>query len=174
MYFSNEEKSILKKLIDSNTLRDEGIILLDVFLEDEFFGDSHNVNIGVDKSNNKIFLSIRPTDVLESRRITVNTIVLINLLMNLESSRLIAFIDNGSKIGKTSGTQYSNTIELPISLSNFLCEKIGDFILPSETLRELVNNNFKSAEEIRHNETMYWTRFAIFIAMVIGVIGIFT
>lgn len=174
MYFSNEEKSILKKLIDSNTLRDEGIVLLDVFLEDEFFGDSHNVNIGVDKSNNKIFLSIKPTDVLESRRITVNTIVLINLLMNLESSRLIAFIDNGSKIGKTSGTQYSNTIELPISLSNFLCEKIGDFILPSETLRELVNNNFKSAEEIRHNETMYWTRFAIFIAMVIGVIGIFT
>lgn len=174
MYFSNKEKTILKKLIDSSTLRDEGIILLDVFLEDEFFGDSHNVNIGVDKNNNKIFLSIKPTDVLKSRRITVNTIVLINLLMNLESSRLIAFIDNGSKIGKTSGTQYSNTIELPISLSNFLCEKIGDFILPSETLRELVNNNFKNDEEIRHNETMYWTRFAIFIAMVIGVIGIFT
>lgn len=174
MYFSDEEKFILKKLMGSNTLRDEGIILLDVFLEDEFFGDSHNVNIGVDKVNNKIFLSIKPTDVLESRIVTVNTIVLINLLMNLESSRLIAFIDNGSKIGKVSGTQYSNTIELPLSLSNFLCEKIGDFVLPSETLRELVNNNFKSAEEIRHDETMYWTRFAIFIAMVIGLIGIFT
>ena len=174
MDFSNEEKLIIKKLIGSDTLRDEGIILLDAFLEDEFFGDSHDVNIGLDKSNNKIFLSIKPTDILESRRITVNIIVLINLLMNLENSRLIAFIDNGSNRGKVSGTQYSNTIELPLSLSNFLCAKIGDFILPSETLRELVDNDFKSAEVIRHNETMYWTRFAILIAIAIGITGIFT
>lgn len=174
MKFSNQEKMILKKLIDSDTLKDEGIILLDVFLEDEFFGDAHNVNIGVDKNTNRIFLSIKPMDVIESRRVMVNIMVLINLLMNLESSRLIAFIDNGSKIEKTSGTEYSNTRELPLSLSTFLCEKIGNFILPSETLRELIKNDFKDAEEIRHNETIFWTRIAILIAMVIGVIGIFT
>lgn len=174
--FSKEEQNILMQLVESNILKSEGMVLLDIFLEKNFFSHDYSKSILVDPNTKKAFLSIDSLDKDECRKEIVEVTRLVNLLINIEKLGFVSFIGRENQIKNAIGNQYHNgtTIGLAPPLSTFLYTKIGNFMLPSEELKELVNNNFKSAEEIHHNETMYWTRFAIFIAVVIGIIGIFT
>lgn len=172
--FSKEEENILNQLINSNTLKLEGMILFDVFLEDYFFGDEHNSNICVDSSTQKVFLSIKSDGIVERRKETVRVIVLVNLLMNLVDLGMISFIGKQNEIKKCSGQKYNNTlVKIDQPISNFLLEKLGNFILPSEELKELVNNNFKNSEAIRHRQAMILAIIAIAVSLLIGLLGIF-
>ena len=172
--FSKEEENILNQLISSNTLKLEGMILFDVFLEDYFFGDEHNSNIYVDSGTQEVFLSIRSDDIVERREETVRVIVMVNLLMNLMDLGIISFIGMQNEIKKCSGQQYNNTlVKIDQPISSFLLEKLGNFILPSEELKELVNNNFKNLEAIRHRQTMILAIVAIAVSLLIGLLGIF-
>lgn len=150
--------------------------MLDVFLEKNFFSNDYSKSILVDPNSKKELLSMNSSDKDKCRREIIEITRLVNLLINIEKLGLISFIGDENQIKNTIGNQYNKgiTIDLVPPLSTFLYTKIGNFILPSEELKELVNNNFKSSEEIHRNETMYWTRFAIFVAIIIGIIGIFT
>lgn len=174
--FGKEEQSILRQFVASDILKSEGMILLDVFLEKNFFSNDHNKSILVDPNSKKALLSINSSDKDECRKEIIEVTRLINLLINIEKLGLVSFVGSENQNKNAIGNQYCNgiTFDLVPPLSTFLYKKIGNFILPSEELKQLVNNDFKSVEEIRHNETIYWTRFAIFIAIIIGLIGIFT
>ncbi|MGE6475094.1 hypothetical protein [Psychrobacter sp. NPDC078631] len=174
--FGKEEQSILKKLVETDVLRNEGMVLLDVFLEKNFFSNEYSKSILVDPNARKAQLSMSSSDKDECRKEIIEVTRLVNLLIDIEKLGLVSFIGDENQVKNAIGYQYPKgiTIDLVSPLSIFLYTKIGNFILPSEGLIELVDNDFMSTEEIRHNETMYWTRFAIFIAIVIGVIGIFT
>ena len=174
--FGKEEQIILKKLVGSDVLKSEDMILLDVFLEKNFFSNDHSKSILVDPNAKKAELSMSSSDKDECRKEIIEVTRLVNLLIDIEKLGLVSFIGDDNQVKNTIGHQYPNgiTINLVSPLSTFLYKKIGNFILPSEGLIELIDNEFISIEEIRHNETMFWTRFAIFIAMVIGLIGIFT
>lgn len=172
--FSKEEKNILNQLINSNTLKIEGMILFEVFLEDYFFGDEHDSNIYVNSDTREVFLSIKSNDVVKRRKETVRVIVMINLLMELMNLGIISFIGKENEIKKCSGQQYNNAlVKIDQPISSFLLEKLGSFILPSEELRVLVNNNFKNSEEIRHRQTMILAIVAIAVSLLIGLLGIF-
>jgi len=172
--FSKEEKNILNQLINSNTLKTEDMILFEVFLEDYFFGDEHNSNIYVSSDTQEVFLSIKSDDVVKRRKETVRVIVMVNLLMELMNLGLISFIGEQNEIEKCSGQQYNNAlVKIDQPISSFLLEKLGNFILPSEELRVLVNSNFKNSEEIRHRQTMILAIVAIAVSLLIGLLGIF-
>lgn len=172
--FSEKEKNILKNLINSNTLKTEGMIMFDVFLENHFFGDEHSSNIYVDSKAQEVYLSIKSDDKIEHRKEVIKVIVLVNLLTYLVHLGIISFIGEEKEIEKTSGQQYSSApVRIEKPTSSFLLEKIGKFILPSEELKQLVDNNFKSSEEIRHRQTMILAVIAIAISLLIGLLGLY-
>jgi len=172
--FSLEERLIINTIINSDILKREGMILIDRFLED-FFGEHCNKSIYVNCESGKVYLSVNSEDKNICRKAIVETTILLHLLMELESNGFIVFIGNANTQSKAIGNQHGNgtTIELVSPLPELIKSKLGMYILPSESLKEMVLNNFKSAEQKRHNQTMWVAGLALTTSILFGLWGIF-
>ncbi|EGR1403014.1 hypothetical protein D8X75_18535, partial [Vibrio cholerae] len=172
--FSKEEKAILSKLVKSKTLRDEGMILLDLFLENEFFGHNSNKSILADPTAGKTYVSVDSLDKEVCRNGLIETVTLIQLLTELEENGYVSFVGSTNSNKIAIGNQHSNgtTVELPSSLSQFVNTTLGNFILPSASLKELVDNKFKSEDQRRHCQAMWVASIALITSIAFGVWGI--
>ena len=94
--------------------------------------------------------------------------------MKIESEGLVSYVGSKNTKKISLGNKHSNgtTLTLVQSLSDFINIKLGNFILPSEVLKELVNNNFKSEEQIRHKQTMWVAGVALTTSICFGLWGI--
>lgn len=172
--FSQEEKAFIKVLINSETLKKEGMVSFHKFLYSEFFNENNKRSLLVDPETNKTYLSLDSTDKDRGRAEIVLITQLLNLMIYLEQQALITFVGdkNNSKISIGEHYPHGTTVQLMQSLSEFINAKVDNFILPSESLRVLVDDNFKTREEINHRQTLTVTWLAVIFTGVFGLWGI--
>jgi hypothetical protein len=110
--------------------------------------------------------------------------IIVSLIESLKEDKLIFTHSNTKILQKDKDTQkakalvYDKELEknmhatpqnyaqlvLPTTLSGYIKDYIGQFCYIRPELIDYINDNFQTREQIRFGKTLFWTRFAAFIA----------
>lgn len=161
-------------MVNSDSLQDEGLLLINKFFEDNYMGGMHGLSMLSDPQAKTAHISFPKSDDKKSREKVVFVATLINLLSELEDNGYLTFIERKDVQKDAVGNQFDNgtTVELAPIFSEYINRKMGSLIMPSESLRQMVKNNFKSSEEKRHRHTMIVAWIALATSILFGTWGI--
>lgn len=171
--FNLLEKEIIEKLVNSPALNEQGLILCSKFLEDNYVGERFDMSLAVKCSEKKVLMLLPKKENFERfrREKIIFVITFFNLIKDLQNERQIYLIGDNDKEGLL-GPQFSEKISFAKDLDEIICDSFFKLIAVSQDLVEYVKNDFKTGEEIRHNETLRISKIGIWVAIIIGLSGI--
>lgn len=168
------EKQIVDKLVNSYALKEQGLYLCSKFLEDNYIGKDFEMSLAVKCKDKKVLMLIpkKETNFEDFRREKIVFIItFFNLIKDLQDERKIYLIGDNDKEGLL-GPEFSEKISFAPDLDAIICDTFFKFIAVSQDLIEYVKNDFKTDEEIRHNQTLKISKIGIWIAIFIGLSSI--
>ena len=177
--FNEKEKLIIKKLVDTSSAT---LIYLPINLFDDIFNGK---NIGFDGNDMQLFFPHKELDnQTRDDEISIYNEILNRVLLidYLEKEGLVYIIPPSSRVyeqTKIGNICRINTISLKIdeNIGNTLLKCMNHLIYISETLRNYVNNGFKSLEEQALDQAKIQTKHSktqtllSTIAVIISVMG---
>ncbi|MBN1187522.1 MAG: hypothetical protein JXB49_34920 [Bacteroidales bacterium] len=171
--FNLLEKEIIEKLVNSPALNEQGLILCSKFLEDNYIGERFDMSLAVECIEKKVLMLLPKKENFEElqRAKIIFVITFFNLIKDLQNERQIYLIGDNDKEGLL-GPQFSEKISFAKDLDEIICDSFFKLIAVSQDLVEYVKNDFKTDEEIRHNETLRISKIGIGVAIIIGLSSI--
>jgi hypothetical protein len=166
--FSSFEKELIDKLVQDESLHEQGLVQMAYFLEKHYFGENFGISI-MYKNGGSAFISARTPEVNEARKQFVSSISVFNTFRELRDLGLIVLIGEPTPQG-TLGYQYQGgrTCELPAPINMFVADVLPKHIVVSEDLKQLSSDKFLSPEHQRHKQTVFISITAIFVSLIIG------
>jgi hypothetical protein len=168
------EKEIADKLVNSYALKEQGLYLCSKFLEDNYVGKDFEMSLAVKCKDKKVFMLIpkKETNFEDFRREKIVFIItFFNLIKDLQDERKIYLIGDNDKEGLL-GPKFAEKITFSPDLDSIICDTFFKFIAVSQDLIEYVKNDFKTDEEIRHDQTLKISKIGIWVAILLGLASI--
>jgi len=152
--FSNVEKRIIRELITHEALATESLIQVGVFIEDLLIEPDNNLSLLLRPSESAVYVSFPEEELETARDKFIQVVTVLNLLRELQLEGKIVLLGESTKSDKESGNQFAEgtTMEIPQPLANFATDSLEKYILVSEDLKEFVDADFRTPEEIRHKK----------------------
>jgi hypothetical protein len=171
--FSAFEKKAIRRLVNHDALQEQGLVLMTLYLESNYFGPENQASVMYTKER-KVYLSTSTHDMESAREKFVQSITLFNLLRELRDAGLIVFLGEPEPQGAL-GEQYKQgiTFEVNAPFNAFICECLTKYVMVTEELVQLVSDDFVSPEERRHNETKVISFIAIGVSLILGLVSIY-
>jgi len=169
------EKKVLKVLVSHPHCSEQGLVQVATVVDDYFLGPENGISLMVDSDNNQVFMSIPENDeeILRSKFLTVITVF--NTLKFLTDEGLILIV--GEQQNSISlGNQYKEgkTSTVPNPISDYIADNLTKYILVTEELKSFVLANYKDAEHLRHQQTLYISVVALIVSILLGFYGVYS
>jgi hypothetical protein len=171
--FNSLEREIIEKLVNSPALNEQGLVLCSKFLGDNYIGKDYNISLAVKCKDKKVLMLLPRKDNFEKlqREKVIFVITFFSLIKELQDERKIYLVGAIDEEGLL-GPEFSEKISFAKDLDKIICDTFFKLITVSQDLVEYVKNDFKTDEEIRHNETLVISKVGILAAILIGLSGI--
>jgi len=173
--FSNVEKDIIRELTTHEALTTEGLIQVVVFIEDLLIEPENNLSLLLRPSESSVYVSFPEEELETARGKFIQVVTVLNLLRELQSQGKIVLLGESTKSDKALGNQFAEgtTMEIPQPLAKFAIDSLEKYILVSEDLKEFIDSDFRTPEEIRHKKSITVAIVALVVSILIGLWGIF-
>lgn len=166
------EKEIVIKLVNYRIFQEEGMALCFKFLEDNYIGSDFNLSIAI---QGKEVMLLTPTSIPDSANFRREKIVLIitffSLITELNELGKIKLIGHDVR-DCLFGPVYDNKSTFTPDINELIINPIFKFILLSQELIEYVKQDFRTEDEIHYNQTLNLSKFGLYIALSLGIVGI--
>ena len=173
--FSNVEKRIIRKLTTHEALTTEGLIQVGVFIEDLLIEPENNLSLLLSPSESSAYVSFPEEELETARDKFIQVVTVLNLLRELQSEGKIVLLGESTESYKGAGNQFDEgiTMKIPQPLANFATGSWEKYILVSEDLKEFVDADFRTPEEIRHKKSITVAIVALVVSILLGLWGVF-
>ena len=174
--FTILEKELIGNMISCKMFLDQNVIRTNVFLCEYYIGPEHDISITFPKDSEQVIISYPKSDAENVYPLTL-FVTFLKLLQYLESQGVVIWIDEpeGKTQGKALGKQFPNghNVALSPGLATIAALTFENTFVVTQDLINLVNNSFRETDEIRHRQTLFYSACALFVAILLGLWGIF-
>ena len=173
--YSDTEKQIITALVNDPARREQGLVLIAKFIDDYFIGPEWGMSLMIlRKPERKVAVSIPEKDKAALLKKTTFTLTLFILLQDLQKEGLLILIGDSETENQMLGTEFKEgqTMEIPEPVAGIIADSLTKFAFASESLKQLVANDFKSPEQLRHQQTMVVAMIAIAVSFLLGIWGV--
>lgn len=161
--FNLLEKEILVKLVNSDVLKEQGLIQCLKFLEDNYVGHNFDTSIMFVKGK-AIIISTKNKD---PKSKMLFFITFFNLLKDLQDMRSIYIFGDNTTNDSCLGNQHNESaMKLPLDICPYAYDTLAKYILVSDDIKDLVENNFKTVEDRRHRKEIKIARGSLVITFI--------
>lgn len=174
-HLNDLEKKVLKVLASHPHCSEQGLVQMATVVDDHFLGPNYGISLMVGADNDQVFMSIPENDVemLRSKFLTVITVF--NILKFLTDEGLILILGEQQKsIGLGNQYKEGQTSLVPNPISHYIADNLTKYILVTEELKGIVLSNFRDAEHLRHQQTVYISVAALIVSILLGLYGVYS
>jgi len=167
------EKKVLKVLVSNHHYSDQGLVQMATVV-DHFLGPKHGISVMVNLDDNQVAMSIPENDIemLRSKFLTVITVF--NILKYLTDEGLIVIVgEPQNRIALGNQYKEGQTSFIPDPISKYIADNLTKYVLVTEELKNIVLSNYRDAEHIRHQQTVYISVAALIVSILLGLYGVY-
>lgn len=168
------EKKVLKVLVSHHHCSEQGLVQMATLVDDHFLGPKHGISVMINSDNDQVAMSIPENDIEMLRSKFISVITVFNILKYLTDEGLIVIVGEPQK-RIALGTQYKEgqTSFIPDPISKFIAENLTKYVLVTEELKNIVLSNYRDAEHIRHQQTVYISVAALIVSILLGLYSVY-
>lgn len=168
---NNLEKKVL---VSHPHTSEQGLVQMATVVDDYFLGPKNGISVLIDSKNDNVAMSIPENDMEILRSKFLIVIIVFNVLKYLTDEGLILIIGEQQKqIGLGSQYKDGQISFIPDPIAKYIEENLTKYILVTEELRNIVLANYRDAEHIRHQQTIYISVVALIMSILLGLYGVY-